>query len=205
MVNLTRIYTRAGDGGKTRLADNSVTSKTDLRLEACGTVDEANCAIGLALAFKPRDDIAQVLATVQNELFDVGADMANPIGDASGQQLRIGDAAIARLEDWCDHFNAGLPAPRSFVLPGGGTVAAQLHVSRTIVRRAERAAWCADAAAEAPAINPLAIRYLNRLSDLLFILARYSNEQDGVDEPFWRPGASGVSTTTLSDPAASTD
>ena len=191
MVNLTRIYTRAGDGGKTRLADNSVTSKTDPRLDAYGTVDEANCAIGLALAFGVPEDVAHVLATVQNELFDAGADIANPATEGPGAApLRIDETSITRLEAWCDQFNANLPALHSFVLPGGTAAAAQLHVARTIVRRAERAAWRADGDAGTPGINPLAIRYLNRLSDLLFILARYTNAQDGVDEPLWLPGAS---------------
>jgi len=178
MVNLTRIYTSTGDGGQTRLADNSVASKTDPRITAMGVIDEANCAVGVALTLNPVPEIATVLQTVQNELFDIGADVASPTASPPNH-----DAAIARLEDWCDHFNAELPPLRSFVLPGGCPVAAQLHVARAVVRRAELAGWRAG---ELHAdINPSALRYLNRLADLLFILARYANQIEHVTEPLW--------------------
>ena len=197
MVNLTRIYTRTGDAGATRLADNSPTPKTDARLEAYGTVDEANCAIGVALTLGPGPALAQVLATVQNELFDLGADLATPVVAAPATTpLRIDTAAIERLEGWCDQFGEHLPSLRSFLLPGGCPLAAQLNVARTVVRRAERAAWrAADevglAQGDAPdgGINPLAIRYLNRLSDLLFILGRAVNLTNNVPEILWVPGA----------------
>jgi len=152
--------------------------KTDARLEACGGVDEANCVIGLALAAGVPDDVAAVLAIVQNELFDVGADLTTPGGS------NVSAEAVTRLETWCDQFNADLPVMRSFVLPGGTPGAAQLHVARTVVRRAERAAWAAadevgltseGAIAGMTGLNPIALVYLNRLSDLLFILARHVN------------------------------
>jgi cob(I)alamin adenosyltransferase len=198
MVNLTRIYTRTGDAGNTRLSDNSVARKTDLRVEAYGQTDEANSAIGVALALPGVDDaVVAVLSVVQNELFDVGADLSNPVQpNPEWEPLRVIQDSIDRLEGWCDEFIDGLPTLRSFVLPGGTPLAAQLHVCRTIVRRAERAAWAAadeygleDGTAEpAGGINPLAIKYLNRLSDLLFILARYANVATGDDEVLWLPG-----------------
>ena len=195
MVNLTRIYTRTGDAGTTRLADNSPTPKTDARLEAYGTVDEANCAIGVALTLGPGPAVAEVLAIIQNELFDVGADLASPVTNPDTVPLRIDAAAIERLESWCDKFGQRLPPLRSFLLPGGSVLSAQLNVARTVVRRAERAAWqAADevglAEGDAPAggINPLAIRYLNRLSDLLFILGRAVNLANKSPEVLWVPG-----------------
>jgi len=174
MVNLTRIYTSAGDDGTTRLPDNSSVPKTDPRVAFSGALDEANCAIGLALTLAPDAEVSQVLHTVQNELFDIGAGHATP-------------AAVAQLEAWCDHFNADLPALRSFVLPGGTPLAAQLHIARAVVRRAELAGWRAN---DVATVDPSALRYLNRLSDLLFILARHANQNEQMAEPLWVPHVS---------------
>ena len=187
MVNLTRIYTRTGDAGETRLGDMSTTSKTDLRLEAYATVDESNAFIGVALATGGLDDdVAAVLTHVQNDLFDVGADLCTPVvPDPKYPPLRIEQDYVDRLEGWCDEFNEHLPALRSFILNGGTPAAAHLHVARTVVRRAERAAWAAWAE-HADSMNMLAITYLNRLSDLLFILARHANREQG--DVLWVPG-----------------
>ena len=187
MVNLTRIYTRTGDAGETRLGDMSVTSKNDLRLEAYATVDEANAHVGVALAHGGlADDVVQVLTTVQNDLFDVGADLCTPVvPDPKYPPLRIEQEYVDRLEAWCDAFNAELPALRSFILNGGSVAAAHLHVARTVVRRAERAAWLAYRE-HGETMNVLAITYLNRLSDLLFILARHANKEQG--DVLWIPG-----------------
>lgn len=187
MVNLTRIYTRTGDAGETRLGDMSVTSKTDLRLEAYATVDEANAQIAVAVATGGlTDHVVAVLTHIQNEMFDVGADLCNPIvPDPEYPPLRIEQHSIDRLEKWCDHFNADLEKLRSFILNGGTPAAAQLHVARTVVRRAERAAWAANEV-HGETMNPLAITYLNRLSDLLFILARHANRE--VGDVLWVPG-----------------
>jgi len=187
MVNLTRIYTRTGDAGETRLGDMSTTSKTDLRLQAYATVDEANAQLGVALATGGlEDDVVAVLTHVQNDLFDVGADFCTPVvPDPEYPPLRIEQDYVDRLEGWCDHYNEGLPALRSFILNGGTPAAAQLHVTRTVVRRAEREAWAAWAEHSA-SMNPLAITYLNRLSDLVFILARYANREAG--DVLWVPG-----------------
>ena len=187
MVNLTRIYTRTGDGGQTRLGDMSTTSKTDLRLQAYADVDEANAHLGLALAQgELDDDVVGVLTRVQNDLFDVGADFCTPVVEnPEFPPLRIEQSYVDRLEAWCDHYNADLPALRSFILNGGTPGAALLHVARTVVRRAERSAWAAHEV-HAATMNPLAITYLNRLSDLLFILARYANREAG--DVLWVPG-----------------
>jgi cob(I)alamin adenosyltransferase len=187
MVNLTRIYTRTGDAGTTRLGDMSETSKNDLRLEAYATVDEANAHIGVALAHGGLDAaVVKVLTTVQNDLFDVGADFCTPIvPDPKYPPLRIEQEYVDRLEAWCDEFNEPLPALRSFILNGGTVAAAHLHVARTVVRRAERAAWLAHAD-HGETMNLLAIKYLNRLSDLLFILARHANKEQG--DVLWIPG-----------------
>lgn len=187
MVNLTRIYTRTGDAGETRLGDNSVTRKTDLRLEAYADVDEANAHLGLALAQGDLDaDVVEVLTHVQNDLFDVGADLCTPVvPDPEYPPLRVEQGYVDRLEGWCDHYNEGLEPLRSFILSGGTPGSAHLHVCRTVVRRAERAAWAAWAEHE-PSMNRLALTYLNRLSDLLFILARYSNRAAG--DVLWVPG-----------------
>ncbi|HSC91969.1 MAG TPA: cob(I)yrinic acid a,c-diamide adenosyltransferase [Gaiellaceae bacterium] len=178
-VRLTRIYTRTGDAGETALGDLSRVPKTHPRVEAYGAVDELNAQLGLALAAPLPAELADVLARVQNELFDLGADLARP-GD---EGLRVTPAQVEALERDCDRFNAGLPTLKSFVLPGGTEGAARLHVARTVCRRAERVALRVEDA------SPTTIVYLNRLSDLLFILARAANA--GADEPLWKPGASG--------------
>ena len=198
MVELTRIYTRTGDDGQTRLSDMSLADKTDLRVAAYGDVDEANSSIGVALAaggLPP--EVAEVLGTIQNEMFDLGADLSNPLAaDPPYPPLRVTQEYVDRLERWCDAFGDPLPKLRSFILPGGTLAAAQLHVARTITRRAERSAWRAmalygtDGASEGVpgGVNLLAVRYLNRLSDLLFILTRVVN---GVEsEVLWTPGGS---------------
>jgi cob(I)alamin adenosyltransferase len=187
MVNLTRIYTRTGDAGETRLGDMSTTTKTDLRLRAYATVDEANAHLGVALTTGGlEDDVAAVLTHVQNDLFDVGADFCTPVvPDPKHPPLRIEQDYVDRLEGWCDTYNEHLPALRSFILNGGTPAAAQLHVARTVVRRAEREAWAAWEQYSA-SMNILAITYLNRLSDLLFILARHANREAG--DVLWVPG-----------------
>jgi len=184
-VRLTRIYTRGGDAGETSLGDGSRVSKLDERITAHGASDELNSAIGVVLAGGCPPDIADVLLRIQNELFDLGADLSVPIEHEG--RLRVTQDQIDRLEEDCDGFNAGLPELKSFVLPGGGEAAARLHVARTVCRRAEREALVA---AEATQVNPLTVVYLNRLSDLLFILARAANAADGREEPLWRPGSS---------------
>ena len=198
MVRLTRIYTRTGDGGQTRLADMSLTDKTDPRVEAYGDVDEANSAIGVALAGHDLpEEVAAVLRTIQNEMFDLGADLSKPlrVTDAEHPDLRVTQAYVDRLEAWCDEFSEHLPPLSSFILPGGSPGAAQLHVARTIARRAERAAWAAAGEygtepvtdPERPGgVSPLAMTYLNRLSDLLFILTRVVNGTEG--DVLWIPG-----------------
>jgi cob(I)alamin adenosyltransferase len=184
-VRLTRIYTRGGDAGETSLGDGSRVSKLDERIAAYGAVDELNAAVGAVLAGDCPDPLRGVLERIQNELFDVGADLSVPLEQEG--RLRATQAQVDALERDCDRFNEGLPELRSFVLPGGTETAARLHVARTTCRRAERATL---AASEAHAVSPLAIVYLNRLSDLLFILARAANALAGRDEPLWRPGAS---------------
>jgi cob(I)alamin adenosyltransferase len=187
MVNLTRIYTRTGDAGETRLGDMSVTTKTDPRLHAYAGVDEANAHLGVAIATGGlEDEVVTVLTHVQNDLFDVGADLCTPVvPDPEYPPLRIEQDYIDRLEGWCDLYNADLPALRSFILNGGTPAAAQLHVARTVTRRAEREAWAAYAE-YGETMNKLALTYLNRLSDLLFILARYANRAQG--DQLWVPG-----------------
>ena len=187
MVNLTRIYTRTGDGGETRLGDMSVTTKNDLRLHAYADVDEANAHLGLAVAAGDYDDdVVAVLTHVQNDLFDVGADFCTPVvPDPEYPPLRITQDYVDRLEGWCDHYNEPLEALRSFILNGGTTGAAHLHVARTVVRRAERSAWAAHEQ-HGDSMNVLAITYLNRLSDLVFILARHANRERG--DVLWVPG-----------------
>jgi cob(I)alamin adenosyltransferase len=179
-VNLTRIYTRLGDDGETHLGDMSRVPKTDPRIEAYGTVDELNAQLGLALTVDGLDARhAEWLKRIQNDLFDVGADIAAP-ADPERERLRVIPEQTAWLEERCDEVNAGLAPLKSFVLPGGTPAAAHLHVCRTVCRRAERLAIaCGDRA------SPEVIRYLNRLSDLLFILSRDANQGD---EPLWEPG-----------------
>lgn len=196
MVKLTRIYTRTGDAGSTKLSDLSSTAKTDVRVAAYGDVDEANSVLGMALAAgELAPGIVTVLSHVQNELFDLGADLSNPlVAEPKWPALRIEQSSIDRLEQWCDEFSSGLPKLNSFILPGGTPAAAHLHLARTVVRRAERAAWQAVdeygtevAVDDAPGgVNPLAVTYLNRLSDLLFILTRAVNGAAG--DVLWVPG-----------------
>jgi cob(I)alamin adenosyltransferase len=180
-VRLTRIYTRGGDAGETSLGDGSRASKLDPRIRAYGIVDELNSHIGLALAGELPPALRPPLMRVQNELFDVGADLSVPWAGPD-DRLRATQAMIDGLEALCDEHNADLPELKSFVLPGGTEAAARLHVARTVARRAELASLEAE-------VNPLARVYLNRVSDLLFILARAANALAGRDEPLWRPGA----------------
>jgi len=187
MVNLTRIYTRTGDAGTTRLGDMSETGKTDLRLGAYADVDEANATIGVAIADGGlEEDVVAVLTRIQNDLFDVGADFATPVvPDPEYPPLRVEQEYIDRLEALCDQYNADLENLRSFILNGGTPAAARLHVARTVARRAERSAWAAYEV-HGETMNLLAITYLNRLSDLLFILARHANRERG--DVLWVPG-----------------
>jgi cob(I)alamin adenosyltransferase len=182
-VRLTKIYTRGGDTGETSLGDGSRVSKLDGRIEAFGAVDELNAALGLVLAGDLPDELRGVIARVQNELFDVGADLSVPAG-VDGR-LRVEQSMVDRLERDCDRLNAALPELRSFVLPGGTEAAARLHVARTLCRRAERDVLRAAAKHD---LGPLVAVYLNRLSDLLFVLARAENALAGQDEPLWKPG-----------------
>jgi len=182
-VRLTRIYTRGGDGGETSLGDGSRVSKLDCRIGAFGTVDELNSALGVVLAGDVPESLREPLARVQQTLFDVGADLSVPWGVAD--RLRVEQGMIDWLEGLCDELNAELPELRSFVLPGGTEAAARLHVARTVCRRAERDVLVGSEELE---LNPLVLVYLNRLSDLLFILARSANARAGIDEPLWRPG-----------------
>jgi len=184
-VRLTRIYTRGGDAGKTSLGDGSRVSKLDPRIAAYGAVDELNAAVGVVLAGECPDELREVLGRVQNELFDVGADLSVPWGVEG--RLRVEQALVDRLEGDCDRFNAELPELKSFVLPGGTEASARLHVARTVCRRVEREVLDASREVE---LDPLALVYLNRLSDLLFILARAANAAAGREEPLWRPGGS---------------
>jgi cob(I)alamin adenosyltransferase len=185
-VHLTRIYTRTGDDGTTALGDMTRVSKTDLRVAAYADCDETNASIGVAVATTElRPDVRAVLAGVQNDLFDVGADLSTPVRpNPAHPPLRVEPSYVDRLEKWCDEFNADLPKLDSFILPGGTPAGALLHRSRTIARRAERSAW-ALYEADPEHTNTLAVRYLNRLSDLLFILARVANPDGDVK---WRPG-----------------
>jgi cob(I)alamin adenosyltransferase len=180
-VHLTRIYTRGGDRGETSLGDGSRVPKLDCRIAAFGAVDELNSHLGLVLAAGLPDELREVVARVQNELFDLGADLSVPFGISD--RLRVTEEQIEALERDCDRLNDALPDLTSFVLPGGSEVAARLHVARAVCRRAEREAL---AAAEDLEINRLVLVYLNRLSDLLFILARTANA--GGEEPLWKPG-----------------
>lgn len=179
-VRLTKIYTRGGDAGQTSLGDGSRTTKLDPRIRAYGIVDELNSSLGVVLAGDVPQALRATLERVQNELFDVGADLSVPF-DGPDERLRTTQAMVDWLESQCDEHNADLPALKSFVLPGGTESAARLHVARTVARRAELAALEAD-------VNPLARIYLNRVSDLLFIVARRANALAGRDEPLWRPG-----------------
>jgi cob(I)alamin adenosyltransferase len=185
-VHLTRIYTRTGDGGQTRLGNNEVAQKTDPRIAAYADADECNAALGVALALGDLpEELRTVLTTVQNDLFDIGADLCNPIADDPPYPpLRITEAYVTRLEGWCDEFNERLPKLDSFVLPGGTPGAALLHVARTVARRAERSAWSL-LESDPERTSQLPAKYLNRLSDLLFILSRTANPAGDVK---WVPG-----------------
>ncbi|KAA8965657.1 cob(I)yrinic acid a,c-diamide adenosyltransferase [Mycobacterium sp.] len=187
-VHLTRIYTRTGDDGTTGLSDFSRVSKTDARLTAYADCDEANAAIGVAIAVgRPQQRIAEVLRQIQNDLFDAGADLSTPVVEnPKYPPLRITQPYIDRLEKWCDDFNDSLQPLNSFVLPGGSPLSALLHVARTVVRRAERSAWAA-VEQHASDVSALPAKYLNRLSDLLFILSRLANPDGDV---LWQPGGS---------------
>jgi cob(I)alamin adenosyltransferase len=197
MVKLTRIYTRGGDKGDTSLGDGSRVAKHDPRVEAYGTVDEANAAVGLA-RLHAEGEAEAMLARIQNDLFDLGADLCRPEEEESDRKgpekkanamkaasLRIVEAQVARLEREIDEMNAALHPLESFVLPGGSAAAAYLHLARTVARRAER---LMTALAAKSAVNPIAIKYINRLSDHLFVLARYLNDR-GKADILWRPGA----------------
>jgi cob(I)alamin adenosyltransferase len=186
-VRLDRIYTRGGDAGETSLGDGSRVPKTDPRIAAYGTVDELNSVLGLVLAGEIPDGLRPTLERVQNELFDLGADLSVPNEDTRRERLRVDRSQVEALEELCDEANERLEPLRSFVLPGGTETAARLHLARTVCRRAERLAVELD---RAHGVNPEALAYLNRLSDLLFILARAANADAGVDEPVWRPGES---------------
>jgi cob(I)alamin adenosyltransferase len=182
-VRLTRIYTRGGDAGQTSLGDGARVPKTDARIEAYGSVDELNSAIGFALATPDLPpEFRPWLEQIQNDLFDLGADLSVPMED-DRERLRVSGEQVQLLEQLCDRINAGLEPLKSFVLPGGGEAAARLHLARTVCRRAERRAVELGESAE---LNPAALAYLNRLSDLLFILARAAS---GGDERLWKPGS----------------
>ena len=184
-VRLTRIYTRGGDAGETSLGDGSRVPKLDCRIGAFGAVDELNSLLGVVLATADLPDrFRPWLERIQNQLFDVGADLSVPFGITD--RLRVTQAAVDELERLCDELNRDLPELRSFVLPGGTETAARLHVARAVCRRAERDAIAAD---REHGINALVLTYLNRLSDFLFIAARAANADAGRDEPLWRPGA----------------
>ncbi|KOU58584.1 cob(I)yrinic acid a,c-diamide adenosyltransferase [Streptomyces sp. NPDC002039] len=187
MVNLTRIYTRTGDQGTTALGDMSRTRKTDLRISAYADVNEANAAIGTAIALGGlSEDLVKVLVRVQNDMFDVGADLCTPVVEnPEYPPLRVEQFYVDKLEADCDTFNGELEKLRSFILPGGTPGAALLHQACTVVRRAERSTWAA-LEEHAEAMNPLTATYLNRLSDLLFILARTANKE--VGDVLWVPG-----------------
>jgi cob(I)alamin adenosyltransferase len=184
-VRLTKIYTRGGDAGETSLGDGSRVSKLDGRIAAYGTVDEVNSLLGVALSGECPAGIRDVLLRVQNELFDLGADLSVPLSEEG--RLRVSESQVEALEHDCDRFNDELPELKSFILPGGGEAAARIHVVRAACRRAERDALEASRVHE---VNPIALRYLNRLSDLLFILARSANAAEGREEPLWKPGSS---------------
>lgn len=188
MVKLNKIYTRTGDDGTTGLVDGSRVAKTDARMAAIGDVDEANSAIGVAIVALGSGEMADALTRIQNDLFDLGADLATPGDDFTPGEmtLRIVARQVARLEQEIDAMNVGLAPLRSFILPGGSASAASVHLARAIVRRAERSAV---AAAQSVTINPQALAYINRLSDYLFVAARFVNQNAGGDV-LWVPGAS---------------
>ena len=184
-VRLTRIYTRVGDAGETSLGDGSRVRKTDPRIEAYGTVDELNSFLGFALAAGDLpEEFRAWLGQAQNDLFDVGADLSVPLSDKKRERLRVSERQVERLEELCDLVNERLEPLRSFVLPGGTEASTRLHIARSVCRRAERATV---ALAQDTDVNPAVLAYLNRLSDLLFILARAANRGP---ETLWKPGSS---------------
>jgi cob(I)alamin adenosyltransferase len=211
MVNLTKIYTRTGDDGTTSLGDFSRTSKNDARLHAYADSNEANAAIGIAIACGDlEEEVKATLLRIQNEMFDVGADLATPLQETYDYPpLRVDQPWIDDLERDCDHYLERLEKLRSFILPGGTPGSAHLHLATTIVRRAERAAWAAmDAHGDQPGtergvggVNVLTAKYLNRLSDLLFILARIANLSIGGDV-LWQPGGGRVAKPEKRKPGA---
>lgn len=182
MVQLTRIYTKSGDQGKTSLGDGKRVVKHDLRVDAMGAVDETNAALGLAILSLPKD-LQKILTRIQNDLFDVGADLCMP----EGEGLRIIESQVTWLEQQIDALNCELSPLNSFVLPGGSEASAHLHLARTITRRAER--LCCALMEKEPSLNIFIVQYINRLSDLLFVMARYANNK-GQDDILWVPGAS---------------
>ncbi|MDW3205990.1 MAG: cob(I)yrinic acid a,c-diamide adenosyltransferase [Alphaproteobacteria bacterium] len=185
MVTLSKIYTRGGDAGQTSLGDGSRRAKHDLRVEAYGTVDEANAAIGMVRQHTT-GEIDDLLSRIQNDLFDLGADLCTPEGtERRSSALRVEASQVKALEDEIDRYNASLEPLKSFVLPGGTPAAAYLHLARTVTRRAER---LVVALAEAETVNPESVKYLNRLSDLFFVLGRYEND-GGKADVLWVPGA----------------
>ena len=196
-VHLTRIYTKTGDDGTTALGDFSRVPKTDVRLAAYADTDESNAAIGVAVTVGALPDaLLGPLRQIQNDLFDVGADLCNPItAEPAYPPLRVTEAYLTRLEGWCDEFNADLPALSSFILPGGTPGAAYLHVARTVTRRAERSVW-ALLETDPERTNPLTATYLNRLSDLLFILGRVANPEGDV---LWQPGGPSADRSAAQD------
>ena len=185
-VHITRVYTRTGDDGTTGLSDFSRVPKTDPRLVAYADCEEANAAIGVAVALgRPDEAMTALLRQIQNDLFDAGADLATPlIENPKHPALRITEEYVDRLEGWCDRYNESLPTLNSFILPGGSALSALLHVARTAVRRAERSAWTAHHA-HLNSVSTLPAKYLNRLSDLMFILCRTANPDGDV---LWQPG-----------------
>ena len=190
MVKLNKIYTRTGDAGSAGLVDGSRVLKSSARMTAIGEVDEANCAIGVAIAALPQGDLADTLRRIQNEMFDLGADIATPFGsDFEQHALRIVARQVTRIEEEIDALNADLSALTSFILPGGSPAVAHLHLARVVVRRAERATV---ALGEAEQVNPHALAFLNRLSDHLFVAARSVAAVEGGDV-LWQPGATRTS------------
>ena len=188
-INLTKIYTRQGDGGDTRLGDMTLVRKDHLRVNAYGEVDELNAQVGVVRLSELPAGWDERLGQVQNDLFDVGADLAVPVDpEAEEQRLRIATERVAWLEKWCDEINDDLEPLTSFVLPGGTPAAAQLHVARTVCRRAERAVVMLADHEPTGAVGENVIAYLNRLSDLFFILARGANKAAGVSDVLWVPG-----------------
>lgn len=189
MVRLTKIYTKTGDKGETSLGDGSRVLKTHARILAFGTVDELNAALGVVLALS-EDTLpgADRLAKIQNDLFDVGADLCvPPTTNSPSPELRVTEAQVQQLETWIDEWNEALPALESFILPGGSRAAALLHAARTVCRRAEREVLLLSET-DGEEVNPTVLTYLNRLSDLLFVLSRAANRAAGIAEPLWTPG-----------------